>query len=47
VIPTSTANELAREALIKIIVAKMRAGRKRRYDVGLSPNHLWRVIHGR
>jgi hypothetical protein len=44
---TSKANELAREALIKIIVAQMRTAVRRRCDKGLSPVGMWREVHRR
>jgi hypothetical protein len=42
---TDRANLLAREALIRIIVERMRKGVRRRCDKGLSPNSVWREIN--
>lgn len=44
---TANANELARAALLKIIVAKMRTAVRRRWDKGMSPVGMWQEIHRR
>lgn len=44
---TGEANEIARQALLKIIVKRLQNGVRRRYGVGLSPNNLWRNVHRR
>lgn len=42
---TAKANELAREALIEIIVARMRKSASRRFGECMSPNAIWRNLH--
>jgi hypothetical protein len=46
-VTTAAANELARESLLKIIVARLQACGRRRFGGSLSLNNIWREVHRR